>query len=128
MFAAFGYLALYLAGKLQCFTQEGRSQSWRLLAILTPMIASLAVAISRIQDYRHHWEDVVVGGLIGLLMALCCYLHHYPSPLSDISMYPYSINNDPLSMTNNTSSSLTLMTNRSQQSSSRLQLTEIKTM
>lgn len=56
MFAGFGYLSLYLAGKLHCFSAEGRSQSWRLITVLTPLISAAVVGISRIQDNMHHWE------------------------------------------------------------------------
>lgn len=35
------------------------------IVILPPLLASLD-GISRIDDYGHHWEDVFVGGLLGL--------------------------------------------------------------
>ena len=56
MFVGFAYLSLYLAGKLQCFSQEGKSQSWRLIAVLTPLVSATVVGLSRIQDNMHHWE------------------------------------------------------------------------
>jgi len=34
-----------------------------------PMMAGVYVAITRTQDYKHHWEDVTVGALLGISMA-----------------------------------------------------------
>ena len=90
MFACFGYLSLYLCGKLHCFRPAGKSQAWRLCFVLTPLVVATLVGLTRIQDFRHHWEgkitwhtllawnvihsdqrcplsftDVLVGGTIG---------------------------------------------------------------
>ena len=56
MFAGFGFLAFYIAGKLQTFSPERKGQSFRLIAFLLPFIAALAVGLSRIRDHWHHWE------------------------------------------------------------------------
>ena len=57
MFACFGFLSLYLSGKLQCFRPAGRGQAWRLCAaVVVPLLAACVVGISRIQDHKHHWE------------------------------------------------------------------------
>ena len=56
MFAGFGFLSLYLAGKLQCFTTGGRTQSWRVIVVVAPLLSAAVVGISRTQDNRHHWE------------------------------------------------------------------------
>ena len=72
-FCCFGYLSLYLCGKLQCFVQEGRGKSWRLCVAMVPLMAATGVGVSRIHDNMHHWDDVVVGGMIGML--LCNHLH-----------------------------------------------------
>ena len=89
MFSCFGFLSLYLCGKLHCFRPAGRAQAWRLCSVLTPLVAATLVGLTRMQDFRHHWEgkaltwysmcsimlyiiicliaiaDVLVGGSIG---------------------------------------------------------------
>ena len=35
--------------------------------------------ICGVQDYWHHWEDVTVGFLLGVLCAFVSYRQHYPS-------------------------------------------------
>jgi len=57
---------------------------------VVPLIGASLVAISRTMDYRHHWQDVLVGGLLGLVMAWFSYRQYYP-PLADpLSHRPYS--------------------------------------
>ncbi|TCD71751.1 hypothetical protein EIP91_005517 [Steccherinum ochraceum] len=40
------------------------------------------VAVSRVEDYRHHKEDVIVGSLIGIGAATVSYLIYWPSPFT----------------------------------------------
>ena len=39
---------------------------WRLMLAAVPWLFALWVGLSRIEDYWHHWEDVVVGVLLAL--------------------------------------------------------------
>ncbi|XP_055935551.1 phospholipid phosphatase 5-like [Argiope bruennichi] len=82
---------LYLCGKLQVFNQKGRGQSWRLLLALSPLFLSILVALSRTCDYHHHWQDVLVGSLLGSIIAYMCYFQYYPSLNHPNSALPYSI-------------------------------------
>jgi len=69
-FAGLGFLSFYLAGKLHLFDTKGHApKAW---ISVTPLAGATLVAISRTMDYRHHWEDVVTGSVLGFAVA---YLH-----------------------------------------------------
>jgi len=71
------YLALYMAGQIHLF--DGKCYLWKYCVVCVPYIFSIAIALSRVFDYRHHWEDVTVGGLIGLIVGTFTYFYYYPS-------------------------------------------------
>ncbi|KAH9975967.1 lipid phosphate phosphatase 1 [Lactifluus volemus] len=89
-FVGMTFLSLFLAGKTAglCFAVSSspvsflRSRLTRLCLVLAPLFFASWVAITRIEDYRHHKEDVIVGGLIGIFSGTICYLHYWPNPFS----------------------------------------------
>ncbi|KAG8790983.1 hypothetical protein FRC12_010466 [Ceratobasidium sp. 428] len=76
-----------MAGKLHMFDQQGyTAKVWLTLA---PFLVALLIAISRTVDNRHHWQDVVVGGIVGMNLAYFAYRQYYPSLADALSHDAY---------------------------------------
>ncbi|KAG8047119.1 hypothetical protein GUJ93_ZPchr0008g12591 [Zizania palustris] len=87
-FAGLGFLAWYLAGKLQAFDRKGHIA--KLCIVFLPLLVASLVAVSRVDDYWHHWQDVFAGGIIGLTVASFCYLQFFPCPLDADAIWPHA--------------------------------------
>lgn len=105
-FAGMTFLALYLISQSAGYTSSKLS---RLFIIILPLFYATWVAISRVEDYvssvaiyayllrvpdvlqRHHVEDVAVGGMIGLVSSIVCFLTYWHSPFSRVSSSPRSV-------------------------------------
>ncbi|KAF8626207.1 hypothetical protein AX15_004897 [Amanita polypyramis BW_CC] len=86
-FAGLGFLSFYLAGKLHLFDKRGHAgKTW---LALSPFSGAALVAISRTMDYRHHWQDVLIGAIVGTVLAYFCYRQYYPSLASPAAHHPY---------------------------------------
>ncbi|XP_067133738.1 phospholipid phosphatase 5 isoform X2 [Centruroides vittatus] len=100
-FASMGYVSLYLFGKLQVFTTKGRGQSWRLLIAFSPLLFALIIALSRMCDYHHHWQDVLTGSSLGFFFAWLCYRQYYPALNHPNCAMPYSASSNHATNGNN---------------------------
>ncbi|KZV65173.1 lipid phosphate phosphatase 1 [Peniophora sp. CONT] len=91
-FVGMTLVALVLASKTGsvCGSAPTRigSRYSRLVLTLLPFVWSAYVAISRVEDYRHHKEDVLAGSTIGILCAVAVYHIFWPSPFSRGSFAP----------------------------------------
>ncbi|GJN03303.1 hypothetical protein PR202_ga20733 [Eleusine coracana subsp. coracana] len=87
-FAGLGFLAWYLAGKLKAFDRKGHIA--KLCLVFLPLLIASLVAVSRVDDYWHHWQDVFAGGIIGLTVASFCYLQFFPYPFDNDAIWPHA--------------------------------------
>ncbi|ORX75309.1 PAP2-domain-containing protein [Anaeromyces robustus] len=77
IFSEMTYISLYMAGQLHLLNKK--TSLWKLFVVLIPYTIAIAVALSRVFDYRHHWEDVTVGGFIGFIFGIIVYFFYFPS-------------------------------------------------
>ncbi|KAG4984513.1 hypothetical protein AAZX31_10G256100 [Glycine max] len=87
-FAGLGFLSLYLSGKIKAFDRKGHVA--KLCIVFLPLLVACLVAISRVDDYWHHWQDVFAGGILGLVVATFCYMQFFPPPYNDEGWGPYA--------------------------------------
>lgn len=72
-FSAFLYLAMWIWGQLQLSHGERSRPMYLYLFAVLPLVLAAYVALSRVQDYRHHFVDIITGGLLGCGMAMIIY-------------------------------------------------------
>ena len=80
---------VHVWGKLQAFAPHKRFQSWRFVIGCAPLVPLLYTLITRTSDYRHHWQDVCVGAIFGMIGAQVCYRLYYPELSSAFCHYSY---------------------------------------
>ncbi|GJJ06379.1 hypothetical protein Clacol_000570 [Clathrus columnatus] len=71
----------------------GKAKAW--LVVLAPLTATI-IAVTRTMDYRHHWEDVLVGSLLGLTISYFSYLQFFPALAHPESFMPLSRFREPI--------------------------------
>ncbi|KAB0800588.1 hypothetical protein PPYR_06328 [Photinus pyralis] len=89
-FSSMFFITLYLAGKLKVFIEGGRGNTWRLCICCLPLVLATSIAVSRTCDYHHHYEDVVCGSLLGIVIAYVSYRQYFPSIYSSSTGVPYA--------------------------------------
>lgn len=85
-FAGLGYTSFFLAGQLGLF--DGKGYTIRLIIVCIPFGLAAFVGISRIMDFRHHWQDVLAGALLGTTLAYITYRMYFPALLREKSEEP----------------------------------------
>lgn len=74
-FAGLNYLTLFLWGQWKVW-DSGTRLHYLLLGSIPELIASF-IALSRTQDYRHHFGDILMGSLIGIGLSWAVYRKLY---------------------------------------------------
>ncbi|AET38675.1 bifunctional diacylglycerol diphosphate phosphatase/phosphatidate phosphatase Ecym_3174 [Eremothecium cymbalariae DBVPG len=91
-FAGLGYLFLWLSGQL--LTEKPLVGSWRKAVAFIPVMGAAIIALSRTQDYRHHFVDVILGSLLGMWFAWWAYRRNFPPIDSRVPFKPLLDNSD----------------------------------
>lgn len=100
-FTCFVYLALYMALRLKV-SQPGTSfKTLKYLALSIPVGIAAFVAVSRILDNHHNYDDVVAGSCLGTGVAVAVWLGRYKEIQLYSQDYSQSGSVDSLPMTSN---------------------------
>lgn len=91
-FAGLFYLTLWISGQL--YASDFIVGSWRAVLAWVPTLGAALIAISRTEDYRHHFIDVTLGSLLGLLIALWSYFRLFPKLTHDQCHYSLNVLQD----------------------------------
>jgi len=92
-FAGLFYFYLWLLGQ---FKLRRESYLWQHLVALIPIILAGYVGLSRTQDYRHHFLDIIFGSGIGILIAFMAYFRYFPNLKLENSNVPITVNDNIL--------------------------------
>lgn len=75
-FAGLLYLLYFLAGQLAATRPQ--AGAWRSVVAFIPTVGAAMIALSRTEDYRHHFIDVFVGLCLGAVIGLWLYFRLFP--------------------------------------------------
>lgn len=81
-FAGLLYLSLWLVGQFKLSSGHRVLVSSYFIPAL-PILLATYISLSRAQDYRHHFFDIVFGGAIGIAIGSWNYFKLFPSLLSE---------------------------------------------
>ncbi|RKP31516.1 acid phosphatase/Vanadium-dependent haloperoxidase [Metschnikowia bicuspidata] len=76
-FAGLFFLSLWLCGQLK--VTRPHTGAWRWAVCAAPTVGALLIALTRTQDYRHHFIDVLIGLIFGSVIAVWLYFRLFPS-------------------------------------------------
>lgn len=85
--ASFGYLSLWLNGQLNC--SHIHRGAWRSIIAFLPCLLAFYIALSRTQDYRHHFVDIILGSLLGAFVSWWSYRRYFPELKTRACYIPY---------------------------------------
>lgn len=80
-FSGMTYLTLFLCSQWRVFSNRTRLHC--LFCAGMPIFIAVWIALSRTQDYRHHFGDVTMGGMIGVVVSWGCFRKIFPSVVDE---------------------------------------------
>uniref|UniRef100_A0A2A4K976 Phosphatidic acid phosphatase type 2/haloperoxidase domain-containing protein n=1 Tax=Heliothis virescens TaxID=7102 RepID=A0A2A4K976_HELVI len=89
-FCSLGMASAWLCGRLGILSRR-RGSGLRVMTCLLPLMVATCVALSRTCDYHHHWQDILVGSILGFTVSIFCYRQYYNPLSSDLAGIPYIV-------------------------------------
>lgn len=74
-FAGLLYLSYWLSGQFKL--PQTRQPVWKPLVCGLPLFLATYIALSRTQDYRHHFADIIFGSTLGISFASFSYFRYF---------------------------------------------------
>lgn len=84
-FSAFLFLSMWLFGQLQLLQRVGSQPMYLYVFAALPLLLAAYIALLRVQDYRHHFVDIITGGVLGCCVARVVYAKFFHPCTSDKS-------------------------------------------
>lgn len=78
-FSTFLFLSMWLFGQLRLLRNVSSNPLYMYLFAGSPLLLATYVALSRVQDYRHHFVDIILGGILGCTIAVVIYRKFFNS-------------------------------------------------
>jgi len=108
--AGFVFLSLYFNAKMKIFSDE-RPHFYKLLVFFAPILGATLICCAMTVDNAHHWYDVLVGAVIGVVCAFATFrtsfasvwdhrFNHIPLPRPSSSWNPFFSSQSPLPASN----------------------------
>ncbi|ODQ66289.1 PAP2-domain-containing protein [Nadsonia fulvescens var. elongata DSM 6958] len=91
-FSGLLYLSFFLVGQLR--TTWPGVEIYKSFIAFVPTLIAFLIALSRTEDYRHHFIDVILGSILGSMIAWFSYRKYFPSVLDTKSDLPYDIDSE----------------------------------
>ncbi|RLV92522.1 Diacylglycerol pyrophosphate phosphatase 1 [Spathaspora sp. JA1] len=76
-FAGLLYLSLWLLGQFEMLKKKRQITLVHWVIVVLPLLVASYIGLSRTQDYRHHFFDIILGGLIGVTFACLSYFKYF---------------------------------------------------
>ena len=90
-FASMGFVSLArLSALLGAPTPPAVGTLLKLLVSALPWALAVLIALSRYEDYWHHWQDIVVGTLLGHACCWAAFRLRFPSPARRLGLVPHA--------------------------------------
>ena len=84
VWAGLGFVSIAYAARLADLSTPRLGSLYKVMVAAAPAMVALGVALSRVADYWHHWQDVLVGSLIGCVAAYGAWRLRFPSPVAAV--------------------------------------------